>query len=53
MRLPANRRWLADAGVKQIEVAETCTVCHHDEFFSYRASGGRTGHFGAIMSLRE
>lgn len=47
----AVRRGLAGSGVRQIEAAEFCTACHTDEFFSYRASGGRTGHFGAIMQL--
>lgn len=48
----ANRHWLRDAGVRQIEVAEICTACHMDEFFSYRGGRGRTGHFGALMMLR-
>jgi copper oxidase (laccase) domain-containing protein len=48
----ANRRWLEEAGVRQIEVAEVCTACHVDEFFSYRGGKGRTGHFGALMALR-
>ncbi len=49
----ANRQWLFDAGVRQIEVAEICTACHMDEFFSYRGGKGRTGHFGAFMMLRH
>lgn len=49
----ANEQWLAAAGVRQIETAGLCTACHHDEFFSYRARRGRTGHFGALMALRE
>ena len=48
----ANRRWLNDAGVRRVEVAEICTACHMDEFFSYRGGKGRTGHFGALMMLR-
>jgi polyphenol oxidase len=48
----ANRRWLAEAGVRSVEVAEICTACHMDEFFSYRGGKGRTGHFGAFMMLR-
>lgn len=48
----ANVRRLADAGVSQIEVAGLCTACHMDDFFSYRASGGQTGHFGAVMQLQ-
>lgn len=49
----ANMRWLEAAGVRQVEIAETCTACHNDEFYSYRAGKGRTGHFGALMMLRE
>lgn len=48
----ANRRWLREAGVRQIEVAEICTACHMAEFFSYRGSQGKTGHFGALMMLQ-
>jgi YfiH family protein len=47
----ANHRWLADAGVRHIEVAEMCTACRTDEFYSHRAEDGKTGHFGAVMSL--
>ena len=49
----ANRRWLSEAGVREIEVAEICTACHQDEFFSYRGGRGRTGHFGAFMMKRR
>jgi polyphenol oxidase len=49
----ANRYWLTEAGVRQVEVAEICTACHQDEFFSYRGGNGRTGHFGAIMMLKH
>jgi YfiH family protein len=49
----ANRRWLEEAGVGNIEVGGICTACRVDEFYSHRAERGRTGHFGAIMALRE
>jgi YfiH family protein len=48
----ANYRWLTAAGVRQIEVARLCTACHTDEFYSHRAEGGQTGHFGTVMGLR-
>ena len=48
----ANRRQLADAGVSQVEVAELCTACHRDEFFSHRGDGGHTGRFGVVVMLR-
>jgi polyphenol oxidase len=47
----ANRLDLQRAGVEQIEVAEICTSKHNDEFFSHRAEKGRTGRFGAVLSL--
>jgi polyphenol oxidase len=49
----ANQRWLAEAGVRRIEVAGLCTACRTDEFYSHRAERGKTGHFGAVMMLRE
>lgn len=49
----ANRRWLEQAGVGQIETAEMCTACRTDEFYSHRREKGKTGHFGAVMALRE
>ncbi len=49
----ANRHWLHEAGVRRIEVAELCTACRTDEFYSYRCERGKTGHFGAVMMLRE
>ncbi len=49
----ANRHWLHEAGVRRVEVAEICTACHMDEFFSYRGGKGRTGHFGAFMMLHR
>jgi YfiH family protein len=47
----ANRIDLERAGVEQIEVAQLCTAEHVDEFFSHRAENGRTGRFGAVLSL--
>lgn len=47
----ANRRQLAEAGLKQIVQANLCTACRTDEFFSHRAEKGRTGRFGVIIGL--
>ncbi len=47
----ANQRQLQEAGVKQIEVAQVCTACHLEDWFSHRAEKGKTGRFGAIMAL--
>jgi hypothetical protein len=49
----ANRRWLSGCGVQRIEVSEFCTACHTEEFYSHRAENGKTGHFAAVMSIRE
>jgi YfiH family protein len=47
----ANALDLQRVGVEQIEIAGMCTVEHNDEFFSHRAEKGRTGRFGAVLSL--
>jgi YfiH family protein len=47
----ANQLQLAEAGVGEIEVSGICTACHTDEWFSHRAEGGRTGRWGALISL--
>jgi YfiH family protein len=49
----ANRRWLSECGVRRIEVSGICTACHTEDFYSHRAENGQTGHFAAVMSLRE
>jgi len=48
----ANSIQLQKAGVEQIEVAEVCTACHLDDWFSHRAEKGKTGRFGALISLQ-
>lgn len=49
-----NRRILTSAGVREenIEVAEMCTQCHSDLFFSHRQQPG-TGRFGVGIMLRD
>mgnify|MGYP001298601203 CR=1 FL=1 len=47
----ANRRNLARAGVRSIELSEFCTACRTDLFFSHRAERGRTGRFGTVFAL--
>lgn len=49
----ANRRQLEAAGVRSIAMAECCTACHVEEFYSYRAEGGQTGRFAAVIGLRK
>jgi len=47
----ANRMHLEGAGVRQVELAGICTACHTDRWFSHRAEKGRTGRFGALITL--
>lgn len=47
----ANRLDLERAGVEQIEIAGISTAACTDEFYSHRAEKGRTGRFGAVLSL--
>jgi purine-nucleoside/S-methyl-5'-thioadenosine phosphorylase / adenosine deaminase len=47
-----NRTLLERAGVGNIEVAEVCTACNTDDWFSHRAEKGRTGRFGALITLQ-
>jgi YfiH family protein len=50
----ANRLQLLQHGIpaENIEMAELCTACHTDLFFSYRREKGKTGRFGALIGLR-
>ena len=49
----ANRRQLAVAGVGRVEVAQVCTRCQRDVYFSHRGDGGLTGRFAAVVMLRH
>ena len=49
----ANRLLLAQAGVKEIEIAGLCTACHPDDWFSHRGEQGKTGRFGALIALNQ
>ncbi len=49
----ANRMILAEAGVKDIEVAGICTACNLDDWYSHRGENGRTGRFGVLIGLAE
>ncbi|MBN2374131.1 peptidoglycan editing factor PgeF [bacterium] len=50
-----NKRQLTEIGIpkKNIEVAEICTYCHADQFFSYRHQKGETGRFGAAIMINK
>jgi len=47
----ASRALLEAEGVRKIEVAGLCTACDTAEWFSHRAEAGKTGRFGAVISL--
>ncbi len=47
----ANRVTLEHAGVGRVEIAGQCTYAHNEDWFSHRASGGRTGRFGVLLAL--
>ncbi len=47
----ANAYQLAEAGVKSIEISEICTACDLERWYSHRAEQGKTGRFGALISL--
>ena len=49
----ANRVNLLQAGVIKIEVAEICTNCHLEDWYSHRGEYGKTGRFGAILGMYE
>jgi YfiH family protein len=49
----ANEYQLLESGLagENIQVAEICTACHLDQFYSHRHEGGKTGRVGALMML--
>ncbi len=49
----ANRWWLERAGVHQVEIAALCTACHAEDWYSHRATHGRTGRFGVMIALER
>lgn len=47
----ANRLLLEQAGLRRIEIADICTACHPEDWYSHRGEKGRTGRFGALITL--
>lgn len=47
-----NELQLRNKGVKSVEVAEICTACDTDTWFSHRAEYGQTGRFAAALFLK-
>ncbi|RPI83328.1 MAG: peptidoglycan editing factor PgeF [Chloroflexi bacterium] len=48
----SNRLILERCGVKNIEVAEICTACHLEDWYSHRGEQGQTGRFGGLICLK-
>lgn len=38
---------------EHIELANICTACHTDEFYSHRAEKGKTGRFASMITLQS
>lgn len=47
-----NRRLLANMGVRNIEVAHTCTMCDTERFYSHRKMREERGVMAGIMELQ-
>jgi YfiH family protein len=47
----ANQVILTEIGVNKIEVAEICTHCNLDDWYSHRGEHGNTGRFGVVLGL--
>jgi polyphenol oxidase len=47
----ANRRELESVGVEHIRIMGICTYETTSDFYSHRAEKGKTGRFGAVLSL--
>jgi YfiH family protein len=47
----ANQLILEQTGIIQIEVAQICTACEVQDWYSHRAENGSTGRFGAMIGL--
>lgn len=47
----ANETLLQKEGVGNIEISRLCTACDVSRWYSHRAENGKTGRFGAFISL--
>lgn len=43
----------AGIGAERVTRSSYCTCCNGDKFYSYRASGGRTGRMAGVISLSK
>ena len=48
-----NRHALLRAGVREIDVSESCTVCESRRFWSHRVTKGQRGSQGAVILCKE
>jgi len=48
-----NRMVLEQAGVGQIELSSICTADNTQDWYSHRASQGKTGRFGVLLALNK
>jgi copper oxidase (laccase) domain-containing protein len=48
-----NALILRRAGVMQIDISESCTVCENTRFWSHRYTKGQRGSQGAIILCKE
>ena len=48
-----NALLLRRAGVKHIDISESCTVCENRRFWSHRYTRGRRGSQGAVILCKE
>jgi len=49
----ANALQLEEVGVTHVEMADLCTCCHREVFYSHRGERGHTGRFAAAIGLRQ
>jgi YfiH family protein len=49
----ANQMILTEAGVSRIEIAEICTQCKPEDWYSHRGEHGTTGRFGVVICLQS
>jgi len=49
----ANRILLKSAGIRKIEDIQICTASNKEDWFSHRQEKGKTGRFGAVISLSD
>lgn len=48
-----NKMLLEDVSVNKIDIADYCTCCSSDVFFSYRKENGHTARHSAVLKIRE